>query len=204
SGYIFFATRGGWVKKTPVSEFQNVRSTGIIAIKLEEGDTLVGARLTRGNDEIILVSSAGHALRFHEEDVRPMGRDTRGVKGIALGPDEYVVGMDGVVPGADLLVVSETGVGKRTPLTEYPTYRRGARGVITIQLVPERHGRLVGVKAVTEGNDPILVSEQGVLIRIPVEEVRRSGRNTQGVQLMNLDANDRVSAIAQVVNREED
>ncbi len=204
SGYIFFATRGGWVKKTPVSEFQNVRSTGIIAIKLEEGDTLVGARLTRGNDEIILVSSAGHALRFHEEDVRPMGRDTRGVKGIALGPDEYVVGMDGVVPGADLLVVSETGVGKRTPLTEYPTYRRGARGVITIQLVPERHGRLVGVKAVTEGNDLILVSEQGVLIRIPVEEVRRSGRNTQGVQLMNLDANDRVSAIAQVVNREED
>ncbi|MFB5085434.1 DNA gyrase C-terminal beta-propeller domain-containing protein, partial [Symbiobacterium thermophilum] len=203
-GYIFFATRTGWVKKTAVTEFQNVRSTGIIAIKLEEGDTLVGARLTRGNDEIILVSSAGYALRFHEDDVRPMGRDTRGVKGITLGPDEYVVGMDGVVPGADLLVVSETGVGKRTPLTEYPTYKRGARGVITIQLLPERHGRLVGVKAVTEGNDLMLVSEQGVLIRIPVEEVRRSGRNTQGVQLMNLDANDRVSAVAQVVTRDEE
>ncbi|BAD38992.1 DNA gyrase subunit A [Symbiobacterium thermophilum] len=203
-GYIFFATRSGWVKKTAVTEFQNVRSTGIIAIKLEEGDTLVGARLTRGNDEIILVSSAGYALRFHEDDVRPMGRDTRGVKGITLGPDEYVVGMDGVVPGADLLVVSETGVGKRTPLTEYPTYKRGARGVITIQLLPERHGRLVGVKAVTEGNDLMLVSEQGVLIRIPVEEVRRSGRNTQGVQLMNLDANDRVSAVAQVVTRDEE
>lgn len=203
-GYIFFATRSGWVKKTSVEEFQNVRSTGIIAIKLEEGDTLVGARLTRGNDEIILVSSAGNALRFHEDDVRPMGRDTRGVKGIALGPDEHVVGMDTVLPGADLLVVSETGVGKRTPLTEYPTYRRGAKGVITIQLVPGRHGRLVGVKVVTEGNDLMLVSEQGVLIRIPVEEVRRSGRNTQGVQLMNLDTNDRVSAVAQVVTRDED
>ncbi len=203
-GYIFFATRSGWVKKTSVEEFQNVRSTGIIAIKLEEGDTLVGARLTRGNDEIILVSSAGNALRFHEDDVRPTGRDTRGVKGIALGPDEHVVGMDTVLPGADLLVVSETGVGKRTPLTEYPTYRRGAKGVITIQLVPGRHGRLVGVKVVTEGNDLMLVSEQGVLIRIPVEEVRRSGRNTQGVQLMNLDTNDRVSAVAQVVTRDED
>ena len=203
-GYIFFATRSGWVKKTSISEFENVRSTGIIAIKLEEGDKLVGARLTRGNDEIILVSSSGNALRFHEDDVRPMGRDTRGVKGIALGPDEYVVGMDSVLPGAELLVVSETGVGKRTPLTEYPTYRRGAKGVITIQLVEQRHGRLVGVKVVTEGNDLILVSEQGVLIRIPVEEVRRSGRNTQGVQLMNLDANDKVSAIAQVVTRDEE
>ncbi len=202
--YIFFATRSGWVKKTAVTEFENVRSTGIIAIKLEEGDTLVGARLTRGNDEIILVSSAGYALRFHEDDVRPMGRDTRGVKGIALGPDEYVVGMDGVLPNADLLVVTETGVGKRTLLSEYPTYRRGAKGVITIQLVEERHGRLVGIKVVTEGNDLILVSEQGVLIRIPVEEVRRIGRNTQGVQLMNLDANDRVSAVAQVVTRDDD
>ncbi|WP_374712053.1 DNA gyrase subunit A [Symbiobacterium terraclitae] len=202
--FIFFATRQGFVKKTALSEYSNVRSTGIIAIRLEEGDKLVGARLTRGNEEIILVSSAGNALRFHEDDVRPMGRDARGVKGIDLGRDEYVVGMDNVQPNADLLVVTETGIGKRTPLSEYPTYRRGAKGVITIRHVEERHGRLVAIKVVTEGNDVILVSEQGVLIRIPVQEVRQSGRATQGVQLMNLDADDKLSAIAQVVTREDE
>nr|WP_280953740.1 DNA gyrase subunit A [Symbiobacterium terraclitae] len=202
--FIFFATRQGYVKKTALSEYSNVRSTGIIAIRLEEGDKLVGARLTRGNEEIILVSSAGNALRFHEDDVRPMGRDARGVKGIDLGRDEYVVGMDNVQPNADLLVVTETGIGKRTPLSEYPTYRRGAKGVITIRHVEERHGRLVAIKVVTEGNDVILVSEQGVLIRIPVQEVRQSGRATQGVQLMNLDADDKLSAIAQVVTREDE
>jgi len=202
--FILFATRQGLVKKTSLSEYSNVRSTGIIAIRLEEGDKLVGARLTRGNEEIILVSSSGNALRFHEDDVRPMGRDARGVKGIDLGPDEYVVGMDNVQPNADLLVVTETGVGKRTPLSEYPTYRRGAKGVITIRFVEERHGRLVAIKVVTEGNDVVLVSEQGVLIRIPVQEVRQSGRATQGVQLMNLDADDKLSAIAQVVTRDDE
>ncbi|MEW8979710.1 MAG: DNA gyrase subunit A [Symbiobacterium sp.] len=202
--YIFFATRSGYVKKTALSEYANVRSSGIIAIRLEEGDALVGARLTRGNEEIILVSSAGNALRFHEDDVRPMGRDARGVKGMDLGEGDYVVGMDTAQPNADLLVVTETGIGKRTPLSEYPTYRRGAKGVITLKMVEERHGRLVAIKVVTEGNDVIIVSEQGVLIRIPVQEIRQSGRATQGVQLMNLDAQDRVSAVAQVVTREDE
>ena len=203
--FLFFATKQGIVKKTLLDDYQNVRSTGIIAIRLDDGDSLIGVRLTNGNEEIILVSSAGYAIRFHEDDVRPMGRDTRGVKGIDLGGDnDYVVGMDVVNQNADLLVVSETGVGKRTPLAEYPSYKRGARGVTTIKLNPEKHGSLVAVRVVTEGNDLILVSEQGVLIRIPVKEIRQTGRPTQGVQLMNLDADDRVSAVAQVVTKEEE
>ncbi len=202
---LFFATKYGVVKKTLLEEYQNVRSTGIIAIKLEEGDSLIGVRLTNGNEEIILVSSAGYAIRFHEEDVRPMGRDTRGVKGMELGGgNDYVVGMDVVNQNADLLVVTETGVGKRTPLAEYPSYKRGARGVTTIKLIQEKHGSLVAVRVVTEGNDLILVSEQGVLIRIPVKEIRQTGRPTQGVQLMNLDADDKVSAVAQVVTKEDE
>lgn len=203
--YLIFGTKQGIVKKTHLSDYQNVRSTGIIAIRLEEGDSLVGVRLTHGNEEIILVSSKGYAIRFHEEDVRSMGRDARGVKGIELsGEDDYVVGIDVANPNADLLVVTATGVGKRTPLAEYPTYKRGARGVTTIKLQEEKHGSLVAVRVVLEGNDLILVSEQGVLIRIPVKSVRQSGRSTMGVQLMNLDADDKVSAIAQVVTKEDE
>ena len=202
--YLFFATRNGIVKKTPLKDFENVRSTGIIAIRLDDGDSLVGVRRTEGNSEIVLVSSSGYALRFHEEEVRPMGRDARGVKGINLGEGDYVVGMDVVVPDADLLVVTTKGIGKRTPLRDYPLYHRGARGVTTIKLVPEKHGRLVAIKTVREGNDVIMVSESGVLIRIPVAEVRATGRATQGVQLMNVDENDQVSAVAQVVAKEEE
>ncbi|HYF80341.1 MAG TPA: DNA gyrase subunit A [Symbiobacteriaceae bacterium] len=203
--YLFFATRNGTVKKTALGDYENVRTTGIIAIKLDDDDSLIGVKLTNGNAEIILVSSAGYALRFHEEEVRPMGRDTRGVKGINLqGEGDVVVGMDVVDPDADLMVVTAKGVGKRTPLGEYPTYGRGARGVTTIKLVAEKHGSLVAIKTVRDGNDLIIVSEQGVLIRIPVTEIRRYGRSTQGVQLMNLDANDQVSAVAQVVSKDEE
>lgn len=203
--YLFFATKQGIVKKTLLRDYQNVRSTGLIAIKLEDDDSLVGVRMTHGNSEIILVSSAGFAIRFHEEEVRSMGRDARGVKGINLtSEDDVVVGMDVVDPDADLLVVTSKGIGKRTPMAEYPSYGRGARGVTTIKLVEEKHGALVAVRTVREGNDLVLVSEQGVLIRIPVASIRRIGRSTQGVQLMNLDTNDRVSALAQVIAKDDD
>jgi DNA gyrase subunit A len=203
--FLFFATKKGIVKKTALSDYENVRSTGIIAIKLEDDDALIGVKLTNGNAEIILVSSAGYALRFHVEDVRAMGRDTRGVKGINLQSDnDIVIGMDIVDPDADLMVVTAKGVGKRTSLQEYPTYGRGARGVTTIKLVEEKHGSLVAIKTVRDGNDLIIVSEAGVLIRIPVTEIRRYGRSTQGVQLMNLDENDQVSAVAQVVAKDEE
>ena len=203
--FLFFATKKGIVKKTALDDYNNVRATGIIAIKLDEDDSLVGVKLTNGNAEIILVSSAGYAIRFHEDEARSMGRDTRGVKGITLPSDEdEVIGMDVVDPESDLLVVTSKGVGKRTPLTEYPTYGRGARGVTTIKLVPEKHGRLIAIKTVREGMDLILVSEQGVLIRIPVGEIRQYGRISQGVHLMNLDPNDKVSAVAQVKAKEEE
>lgn len=203
--YLFFATKKGIVKKTALVDYQNVRATGIIAIKIDDDDALINVRLTNGNAEIILVSSIGFALRFHEEEVRPMGRDTRGVKGINLTVDgDTVVGMDVVEPNADLLVVTAKGVGKRTPLSEYPSYGRGARGVTTIKLVPEKHGNLVAIRIVHIGNDLVLVSEHGVLIRIPIAEVRQIGRSTQGVQLMNLDTNDKVSAVAQVRPSEEE
>lgn len=203
--YLFFGTRNGIVKKTALVDYQNVRANGIIAIRLDEDDELIGVRLTNGNAEIILVSSSGYAIRFHEDEVRSMGRDSRGVKGMNLsGKNDIIVGMDMVDPNADLLVVSANGVGKRTPLAEYPSYSRGARGVLTIRLNLQRHGSLVAVKTVVEGNDLVMVSEQGVLIRISVGEVRRIGRSTQGVQLMNLDENDRVSAVAQVIAKEDE
>ncbi|HEY8345794.1 MAG TPA: DNA gyrase subunit A [Symbiobacteriaceae bacterium] len=204
TSYLFFATRKGTVKKTPLADYQNVRSNGLIAIRLDPDDALVGVRRTSGHSEVILVSSSGYALRFHEKEVRPMGRDAHGVKGIQLGEGDYVVGMDLVDPDADLLVVTTKGVGKRTPLKEYPTYHRGARGVTTIKLVPEKHGSIAAIKTVRDGNDVILVSEHGVLIRMPVSEIRPTGRNTQGVQVMNVDENDRVSAVAQVEAKEED
>lgn len=203
--YLFFATRQGVVKKTALADFANVRATGIIAIRLEEDDSLVGVRMTNGNAEIMLVSSEGYANRFHEEEVRSMGRDARGVKGINLsGPEDVVVGVDVVDEGRDMLVVTSNGVGKRTPVSDYPSYKRGARGVKTIQLIPSKHGQLVAVKTVTEGHDLVLVSEQGVLIRIPVASIRQTGRSTQGVQLMNLDEKDRVAAVAQVEAKEDD
>jgi DNA gyrase subunit A len=202
--YLFFGTKKGTVKKTALEDYQNVRSSGIIAIKLDDDDALVNVKMTRGNAEIIIVSSVGYAIRFHEEEVRSMGRDARGVKGINLAEGDYVVGMDVVDTDADLLVVTSKGVGKRTPLTEYPSYGRGARGVTTIKLVAEKHGSLIAIKTVRDGNDIILVSEQGVLIRIPVTEIRKIGRSTQGVQLMNLDPNDQVSAVAQVIAKDEE
>jgi DNA gyrase subunit A len=126
------------------------------------------------------------------------------VKGINLGDEDQVIGMDVVDTAADLLVVTAKGVGKRTPLAEYPSYGRGARGVTTIKLVPEKHGKLIAIKTVRDGNDLILVSEQGVLIRMPIAEIRRIGRSTQGVQLMNLDPKDMVSAVAQVAAKEDE
>ncbi|HLO02741.1 MAG TPA: DNA gyrase subunit A [Symbiobacteriaceae bacterium] len=203
--YLFFATRLGVVKKTTLSDFANVRATGIIAIRLEDDDSLVGVRMTNGNAEIMLVSSEGYANRFHEEEVRSMGRDARGVRGINLsGPEDMVIGVDVVDEGRDMLVVTSNGVGKRTPVSDYPSYKRGARGVKTIQLIPQKHGQLVAVKTVTEGHDLVLVSEQGVLIRIPVASIRQTGRSTQGVQVMNLDEKDRVAAVAQVEAKEDD
>ena len=203
SSYLFFATKNGQVKKTLITEYANVRSVGLIAIALEDGDELVNVCLTNGSNDIILVSTKGYAIRFEETDVRPMGRDTRGVRGISLDEGAHVVGMDVVQPDADLLVVTTKGYGKRTPMVDYPVYGRGAHGVKTINLT-EKNGDLVAIRTVREQSDLICISSNGVLIRMPVKPIRQTGRSAQGVLVMNLDEGDQVVAVAVAAAKEED
>jgi DNA gyrase subunit A len=201
--YVFFATRKGTVKKTPLAAFANPRRAGIAAISLEEGDEVIGVRLTDGQREIILSTEAGQAIRFREEDVRPMGRTAAGVRGILLDNGDAVVGLDVVDPAATLLAVAEKGYGKRTPMEEYRVQARGGRGIITMR-VTERTGKVVGVQMVQEEDEAMLVTNTGRVIRFPVRDVSVIGRNTQGVRLIELDPEERVVAVARLVERESD
>ncbi len=201
--YVFFATRKGTVKKTPLAAFANPRRAGIAAISLEEGDEVIGVRLTDGKREIILSTEAGQAIRFREEDVRRMGRTAAGVRGILLDNGDAVVGLDVVDPAATLLAVAEKGYGKRTPMEEYRVQARGGRGIITMR-VTERTGKVVGVQMVQEEDEAMLVTNTGRVIRFPVRDVSVIGRNTQGVRLIELDPEERVVAVARLVERESD
>ncbi|KKM11658.1 DNA gyrase subunit A [Clostridiales bacterium PH28_bin88] len=201
--YLFMATRHGTVKKTALGEFDSSRRDGIIAINLDEEDELIGVHLTEGQQDIILGTRFGVAIRFPEEEVRATGRNTRGVKGITLSPEDRVVSMDSVRPGADLLAVTENGFGKRTPLEEYRPQGRGGRGIIAIR-TSERNGSLVAIMVVEEGDELMMVSSEGIIIRIDVADVSRMGRAAQGVTLMRLGENDRVVAVARVPARAEE
>lgn len=201
--YLFMATRHGTVKKTALGEFDSSRRDGIIAINLDEEDELIGVHLTEGQQDIILGTRFGVAIRFPEEEVRATGRNTRGVKGITLSPEDLVVSMDSVRPGADLLAVTENGFGKRTPLEEYRPQGRGGRGIIAIR-TSERNGSLVAIMVVEEGDELMMVSSEGIIIRIDVADVSRMGRAAQGVTLMRLGENDRVVAVARVPARAEE
>ena len=200
---LFFATKFGIVKKTELGEFGNIRANGLIALGLDEGDELIGVKLTSGQSDIILVTAEGQAIRFSEEEVRPMGRAARGVIGIKLDRDDVVVGMEVADDTADLLVVTDLGFGKRTPLAEYRVTGRGGKGIRTIKLT-RKNGTLVGVKLVKEGNELMIISANGVLIRLPVADVSRLGRDTQGVTLMRMDEGDKVVAVAQVMAKDEE
>jgi len=201
--YVFFATRKGKVKKTPLAALANPRRAGIAAMSLEEGDEVIGVRLTDGQREIILSTEAGQAIRFREEDVRPKGRTAAGVRGILLDDGDAVVGLDVVDPTATLLAVAEKGYGKRTPMEEYRVQARGGRGIITMR-VTERTGKVVGVQMVQEEDEAMLVTNTGRVIRFPVRDVSVIGRNTQGVRLIELDPEERVVAVARLVERESD
>ena len=201
--YVFFATRKGTVKKTPLAAFANPRRAGIAAISLEEGDEVIGVRLTDGQREIILSTEAGQAIRFREEDVRPKGRTAAGVRGILLDDGDAVVGLDVVDPTATLLAVAEKGYGKRTSMEQYRVQARGGRGIITMR-VTERTGKVVGVQMVQEEDEAMLVTNTGRVIRFPVRDVSVIGRNTQGVRLIELDPEERVVAVARLVERESD
>jgi len=199
--YLVFATKNGVVKKTELAAYNTpLKADGIIAIKMRDGDELVGVRHSRGDDDILLVSKKGQAIRFHETEVRPMGRDTSGVTGMKLRAGDEVISINIAEDDADLLVVTENGYGKRTRLSEYPVKGRGGLGVKTVQLT-EARGCLVGSRVVRDGYQVMLISTAGTVIRIPVEEVKRLGRATQGVIVMRLRGEDeRVSALAPVVD----
>ncbi|RFF28660.1 MULTISPECIES: DNA gyrase subunit A [unclassified Wenzhouxiangella] len=200
--FVFFATRGGRVKKTPLSDFANIRSNGIWAVLLEEGDELVDVAFTDGTCDILLFSSSGKTVRFHETDARPMGRQTRGVLGIRLKDDQEVVSM--LVAGdADVLLGTANGYGKRTPLEEFPVHKRGGQGVIGIQ-TEGRNGPLVAALAVSDEDDVMLTSNAGTLVRTSVSEISRMSRNTQGVTLIRLDEDEQLIGMARVAASEEE
>jgi DNA gyrase subunit A len=201
--YLVLATKNGVVKKTKFSEYNTpLRADGIIAINLREGDELVGVRHSSGSDDILLVSRKGQAIRFHESEARPMGRATGGVQGMKLRPGDEVISVNIAENDADLLVVTENGYGKRTRLSEYPIKHRGTQGVKTVQLTEER-GQLAGARVVRDGYQVMLISTGGTVIRIPVDDMRRMGRATQGVIVMRLRGDDEhVSALAPVVDED--
>jgi DNA gyrase subunit A len=201
--YIVFATKNGTVKKTDLMAYSNPRKAGIIAITLDEGDEVIGVRLTDGQQHVILSTREGQAIRFKEEDVRPMGRGAGGVRGITLEPGDSVVGVDVVSPGATLLAVAERGYGKRTEMDEYRLTRRGGRGIITMKTT-DKTGLVVGVRMVTDDDDIMLVTDGGKVIRTPVKGISVIGRNTQGVRLIDLAEGEKVVGVACLAEKEEE
>jgi DNA gyrase subunit A len=202
--YLVMVTRQGTIKKTPARLYSQVRRNGLIAIDLDEGDELNWVKLSSGSDELIIATTDGKAVRFNEKQARPMGRDTHGVRAITLRKDALVAGFDIVRPDAFLLVVSARGYGKLTPLSEYPSHSRGGQGVYTMA-VTDRTGALVGMRVVIDPKEEqlIVISEGGQVIRMPVENIRIAGRQTQGVIIMRLDDGDTVATIAGVGSAEE-
>src|SRR5262252_4099818 len=201
--YLVFATKNGLVKKTALSAYSNVRSGGIIAINLEEGDELLSVRITHGERQIFIGTRQGQGIRFSEKDVRPMGRDTTGVIGVTLKKeDDYVVEMDVVEEHGHLLTVTEKGYGKRSEASEYRYQGRGGSGVINIK-VTEKNGPVVGIKSVTDADQLLLITQSGMLIRIKVKDIRETGRAAQGVRLIYLEEGDNVVAVAKLAETDE-
>jgi len=201
--YVLFATRRGLVKKTDLMQYASPRPSGIIAIALEEGDEVIGVRLTDGSREAILSTRDGQAIRFKEDEARSMGRDTYGVRGMKLDAGDEVVSLDLVEPGAALLAVSGNGYGKRTEMEEYRLTRRGGKGIITMKTT-DKTGRVIGVRMVTDDDQIMLVTSGGKVIRLRVNEIRVIGRNTQGVRLIGLEEGERVASVARLAEREDE
>ena len=203
--YLVFATADGLVKKTEFLSYNTpLRADGIIAIKVRPGDELVQVRLTSGEDDILMVSHSGHAARFSEALLRPMGRDTSGIKGMNVGgKDNRVLAMDIARNDTELFVVTENGYGKRTPVSDYPVKGRGTKGVLTIRIT-EKKGGLAGALIVNPHQDLLFISQNGMVQRTGVDGISQMGRSTQGVKVMNIKDDDRVSAVALAVESEDD
>ena len=196
--WLMFATRRGTVKRTVLSAYRNVRTTGINAINIAPGDELIDVQLCDANSDIVLATSNGMSIRFHQSDVREMGRPATGVKGIVLGSGDRVIDMVVARRDATLLVVSENGLGKRSELADYRVQRRGGKGIITLKKTL-RTGHIIALKEVQPQDELMMITRNGVIIRVPVDGIRVIGRNTQGVKVMNLDAGDAVVDVARVV-----
>ncbi|MNJ34989.1 DNA gyrase subunit A [compost metagenome] len=192
--YLFFATRQGIVKKTPLEDYINIRRGGLIAVNLREDDTLIDVRLTDGKQELIMGTAQGMSIRFPEGDVRSMGRAATGVKGITLDEHDELIGMDVIVPEQDILIVTTKGYGKRTPVSEYRIQSRGGKGIKTIN-VTEKNGSVVGLKVVKDEEDLMIITSSGTLIRTSMEGISTMGRNTQGVKLINIREDDAVATV---------
>ena len=201
--HLFFATEQGTVKKTALAAYQNVRASGLIAINVEEGDRLIGVELTGGQDDLLLVTRKGQGIRFNEEDARPMGRATGGVRGISLDPGDVVEGVEVVHEDAMLLTVTENGFGKRTPFAEYRVQRRGGKGLIANNLT-DKTGDLVTALSVHDADAIMIVTKKGTMIRMPVDGVRITGRSAQGVKLIDLDDGDVVMSATPVEPEDEE
>ena len=196
--YLLFSTKFGSVKRTHISEFESIRQTGKICITLKDNDELIAIRMTNGSDEIVVGASNGKLIRFHENDVRPMGRTASGVRGLMISTEERVVGMEIVHEEEQVLVVSEKGYGKRTPIGEYRLQQRGGKGVKTISIT-EKNGKLVSLRSVKGDEDLMIITNSGIIIRMPVEQISVIGRATQGVRLIKLGNDQYVATVAKIV-----
>ena len=195
--YLFMATEKGLVKKTPIKEYANVRKTGLAAIVLREEDRLIEVKVTDNDEDILLVTKYGQCIRFHESDVRSTGRVSMGVRGMNLSDNDVVIGMQMSSQGKDLLIVSEKGMGKRTSMDEFTRQNRGGKGVKCYKIT-EKTGNVVGMKAVDDDSEIMIINTEGIIIRMKCEDISVYGRVTSGVKLINLPENDRVASVAKV------
>ena len=201
--FLLMCTQKGIVKKTALTEYQTNRKGGLIAINLDDQDELIAVKLTDGSQDAIIVTEKGQSIRFPETDVRTLGRASRGVKGIALAPNDIVVGMDIPRERADLLVITSAGIGKRTALSEYRVQSRGGKGIKTMKLT-KNHGLVVGIKVVSDSDELMVITAEGVIIRTKVKNISKTSRNTQGVKIMKPDKKDRIVALARVIGEDKE
>ena len=199
--FLFMATKKGVVKKTQLTEFSSMTKKGVIAIKLDKGDELIGVKFTEGERHIVLGTRKGKVIVFAEEEVRSMGRVTRGVKAINLSKGDYVVGMDKLREDADLLTVTAEGYGKRTPTSEYRPQGRGGKGLINMK-VTQKTGDVIGIKVINPNQELLLITTEGLVIRTDIDSIRATGRNTQGVMIMRTNSDDKVASLATIERKE--
>jgi len=202
-GYLIFATKSGIIKKTTLHDYSNIRKNGLIALNLNEGDSLLNVKFTRGDADLILVTKDGFAIKFNEQDVRPMGRSATGVKGITLRTGDICVSFDIAVEGEDILVVSENGLGKRTPTEEYKRQKRGGKGLIAYK-VTGRTGSVIGARSCSNEDELLMVNSDGVAIRINVSEISVTSRNAMGVKLMKTSEESKVVSLAKIIAEREE